>query len=158
MRGTITKNENGYTATMERNCKHSVEDVWAYLTENDKLKQWFAELNIEQLQVGGIITFDMGDGSFEQMEIIALDPLRLLQFTWDRDQVRFELQPTEDGCRLLFSEKLTVITEHTPRDLAGWHVCLDAILALLDGEGLPAHNVAWEIWYEQYRTAISKLS
>jgi uncharacterized protein YndB with AHSA1/START domain len=42
--------------------------VWAWLTENEKLKQWFLELRIDSLQEGGKILFDMSNGTFEEME------------------------------------------------------------------------------------------
>lgn len=154
MLGKITKNEQHFTVTMERMYKHPAEMVWAYLTENDKLKQWFPELTVQNLQVDGLITFDMGDGSFEEMRILALEPQRLLEFTWDRDVVRFELNQTAEGCRVVFVEKLSTITDHTPRDLAGWHICLDAISTLLDGKELVDHKSAWNGLYEQYKEAL----
>lgn len=156
MQESITKTDQGHIVTIEKSLLHSIEDVWAYLTENAKIKLWFSELAIQELKIGGLITFDMGDGSFEEMKIVELEPLKMFSFTWDRDTVRFELHPTADGCRLIFTEMLTALTDHTPRDLAGWHVCLDVIAALLDGKELPARKAAWEVLYEQYREAINR--
>ena len=51
---------------------------------------------------------------------------------WGEDRVRFEY-PEAEGCRLVLIETITKITDHTPKDIAGWDVCLDAIEALLDG-------------------------
>ena len=154
MLGKITKNDQHFTVTMERMYPHAVEKVWAYLTENDKLQQWFPELAVESLQVDGRITFDMGDGSFEEMKILSLEPRRLLEFTWDRDVVAFELEQTAEGCIVVFVEKLSTIMDHTPRDLAGWHICLDAIYTLLDGKELVDDKSEWKGLYEQYREAL----
>src|SRR5690606_33596916 len=105
--------------------------VWAMLVVNEQLVQWFPELRIEELREGGRILFDMQDGTFEEMTILELEPEAVLAFTWAKDQVRFELSATEEeGCRLVFSEQLYTITEHTARDLAGWHICLDVIALL----------------------------
>ena len=60
----IKKVENSYTARFERQLTHSVEKVWSMLTDNDKLSQWFSELRVEDLCEGGMIKFDMQDGTF----------------------------------------------------------------------------------------------
>ncbi|MOA13555.1 hypothetical protein D3C78_1336140 [compost metagenome] len=99
----------------------------------------------------------MGDGSFEKMTILELKPLSVLEYTWDKDRVRFELSGTDGGCRLVFIEKLAKITDHTPRDLAGWHVCLDVIAALLDDKAVGSRKEEWEKWHVEYREAVSML-
>jgi len=141
---------NGHIARFERHLKHSVENVWAYLTENDKLAEWFAELRVDDLREGGVIRFDMQNGTFVEMEIIELQTNAVLEYTWGEDRVRFELSPEPGGCRLVLIEKITKTTDHTPKDLAGWHVCLEVIGALLDGRTLASRKEEWEIWYEKY--------
>ncbi len=150
MLATILEEGNGYKATFERHWNFSVEEVWSWLTENDKLKQWFSELDIEDLREDGLIKFDMGDGTFEEMTIVELKPNSVFEFTWGDDVVRFELESTTDGCKLLLIEKLAQITPHTPKDLAGWHVCLDVVHELLAGKELPFRKEKWETWYEKY--------
>lgn len=69
MLAVVQQDEFGTTVRFERRLKHSVEKVWSYLTDNDKLTQWFSELKVEDLRQGGRITFDMQDGTFEEFEI-----------------------------------------------------------------------------------------
>jgi len=157
MLATIRKSEEVYIAEFERSLKHSVEEVWSFLTENEKLKMWFPELSIKELVAGGTIKFDMGNGSFEKMTILEVQPLQVLEYTWDKDVVRFELSSVEDGCKLSLIEKITRLNDHTPRDLAGWHVCLDVIAALLDDTKLDDRKEHWKAWYERYREAIAAL-
>lgn len=149
---------NGYTARFERHLKHSVGDVWAYLTDNDLLPRWFPELRVDELREGGVIKFDMQDGTFETLEIIELKPQAVLEYTWDADIVRFELEPEPDGCCLRLIEKIVRITAHTPKDLAGWHVCLDVIGALLDGSTIESREQKWKIWHEQYVQLVDSVS
>lgn len=153
----INQLENGYTATFERHLLHSVEQVWPMLTENEKLKEWFSELSVDDLREGGVIKFDMQDGTFEEMEILELEVNAILEFTWDKDIVRFELYPESEGCRLVLIEKISNITDHTPRDLAGWHVCLDVIQALLDENTIESRKAEWEKWYPKYVQALNSL-
>ncbi|MFJ7828104.1 SRPBCC family protein [Psychrobacillus sp. NPDC096623] len=156
MIATIQKENGNYIARYERQFQHSVEVVWAMLTDNTKLKQWFDELEIVDLRKGGLIKFDMQDGTFIDMEILDYEPLKTLAFEWDADIARFELSPSSDGCQLVFLETISKITDHTPRDLAGWHVCLDVIEALLEGNSIK-REVEWKEWFEKYKELLKNL-
>lgn len=41
MKASIKKVNHNYVAHFERRFKHSVEEVWSFLTENEKLALWF---------------------------------------------------------------------------------------------------------------------
>ena len=75
----------------ERQLAYSIEMVWSTLTDNEKLSQWFSELRVEELREGGIIQFDMQDGTFIDMEILELKMNSVLEYTWGEDIVRFQL-------------------------------------------------------------------
>lgn len=153
----IEKVENRYIARFERHFKYSVNDVWSYLTENEKLAKWFSELIVDELREGGIIKFDMQDGTFEEMSITELKMNSVLEYTWGEDIVRFELSDESEGCQLVLVEKISKTTDHTPRDLAGWHVCLDVIEALLNGRTVESRREEWNKWYEKYVEAVNKV-
>jgi uncharacterized protein YndB with AHSA1/START domain len=151
------KTANGYTATFVRNLDHPREKVWAMLTDNNQLKKWFPELRVDELKKGGSFKFDMGNGSFEEMEILGLEQLAILEYTWGDDIVRFELDEENGNTQLKLIEKISEITGHTPRDLAGWHVCLDVIGRLLDDNNIGSRKEEWEKWYEEYKTAVNSV-
>jgi uncharacterized protein YndB with AHSA1/START domain len=153
----LEKHGDGYTARFEREYPHAPEDVWAYLTDNGKLQAWFSELRALELGKGGRLTFDMGDGTFETMDILDYEEGSVLEYAWGEDVVRFELSPAEGGTRLLLIEKISALTPHTPRDLAGWHVCLDVIASLLDGRDIPDRKEKWESEYAEYSALTDKL-
>jgi uncharacterized protein YndB with AHSA1/START domain len=158
MLALIEKVENGHTARFERHFKHSVEEVWSWLTDNDKLPKWFSELRVDELRKGGVIKFDMQDGTFEELTILELEINSILEYTWGEDIVRFELNPEQEGCCLVLIEKMKTITNHTPKDLAGWHVCLNIINALLDGRTIEDRKEEWKKWYEKYVQAVGNIS
>jgi uncharacterized protein YndB with AHSA1/START domain len=153
----IEKVNNNYLAIYERNLSHPVEEVWSYLTDNEKLPKWFSELRVDELREGGVIKFDMGDGTFDELTILDLKLNSILEFSWWADAVRFELSPESGGSCLRLIEKIHTITEHTPRDLAGWHVCLDVIEALLDDRSIERKE-EWKYWYEKYVKEIEKVT
>lgn len=45
------------------------------MTENEKLALWFSELRIEELREGGVIMFDMQDGTITLFGVV--NPTRL---------------------------------------------------------------------------------
>jgi len=147
----------GYIAEFRRHLLHPIESVWTYLTDNEKLQQWFSELRVDSLREGGRILFDMQNGTFEEMTITSLEHNAVLAFTWGEDAVRFELNPMQDGCLLVMTETIHRITPHTPRDLAGWHVCLDVIASLLDGRDFESREKVWKPLYEQYKEAMEAM-
>ncbi|MCJ8008576.1 SRPBCC family protein [Lederbergia wuyishanensis] len=157
MLAKLQKTEHSYLAQFDRYLNHPVDDVWAMLTDNDKLAQWFSELRVKDLRKGGAYTFNMGDGSLIEVSILELKMHSILEFTWADDVVRFELLPEAEGCQLILKEKINKMTDHTPRDLAGWHVCLDVINALLDGKTIQNRKVEWEKWYPKYVEAVDAI-
>ncbi|WP_427137837.1 SRPBCC family protein [Psychrobacillus psychrodurans] len=154
MIATIQNEQGIYLARFERQFDHSVETVWEMLTDNEKLKQWFDELEIVDLRQDGLIQFDMQDGSYEDMKILDYEPLKTLVVEWGQDIASFELSSLSNGCKLVFVETISTITEHTPKDLAGWHVCLDVIKALLDGNSIKRED-DWKIWFQKYKELLN---
>ncbi|SDD93037.1 Uncharacterized conserved protein YndB, AHSA1/START domain [Paenibacillus sp. UNCCL117] len=150
MLAVVNRTDTGYVACFERRFNHPAEAVWSMLTENEQLARWFPELRAADLREGGRMTFDMQDGTFEDMTITAYKPLSVLEYAWGEDQVRFELQAEAAGCRLLLIEQIDRITDHTSKDLAGWHVCLDVIEALLDRRTLESREDEWKTRHPQY--------
>lgn len=114
---------------MERRLPHPPEKVWRAITEPEHLKHWFpAELTID----GDRIRYDWGpDG-----RVLELRPPRVFAHTWGEDELRWEIRPDGEGSVLVLT--------HTFGDrfgaasfAAGWHTCLLALLASLDGRPVP---------------------
>ncbi|EKN71626.1 activator of Hsp90 ATPase 1 family protein [Neobacillus bataviensis LMG 21833] len=158
MIASIIKVEQGYIAQFERQLNHSIEETWSWLTDNEKLVKWFPELQIGELREGGFLKFDMHNGNFEQLSITDLNVYSVLEFDWWADSIRFEITQGPEGCKLVLNERIEKITNHTPKDLAGWHLCLDVIKALMDGQTIEWREEEWKKWYEKYIQAMEGLS
>ncbi|PEJ39822.1 SRPBCC family protein [Bacillus pseudomycoides] len=159
MLALIEKIDNEYIAQFNRSLNHAVEQVWAVLTENDKLARWMPNLYVENLRKGGIIKFDMMDGSGDFIDINILDCQlnSVLEFNWGKDRVRFEVHKNPDGCLLILKEFIHEINEHTPKDLSGWHICLEIFSSVLDGHDMDFPKDEWEKWYKRYKLVINKI-
>ena len=68
---------------LERRYGHPVERVWRAITEPDELAHWFP--------------------SDEPLEVSESDAAAPARGTWFGDELRFELRPDGDGCRLVFT-------------------------------------------------------
>ena len=158
MTATIRQFEDKVIAEFERDFPYKIDLVWRMLTENHYLQKWFAELSVESLEEGGKILFDMRDGTFEEMTITSLSEPNVLEYTWDKDLVRFDLTPSELGTHLVFKETITQVTEHTPRDITGWHICLDVIEAILANEELPDSQLAYNELHPVYKEKFAGLN
>lgn len=101
-----------------------IQEVFALLTTNTGLAKWFNELEVGELGADGYLLFVMTPEEKITMPIRAFEPNQKLAFEWDQDEVTFELNKiTANKTRLTFTEQLTTITEHSPRDISGWHIC-----------------------------------
>jgi len=112
------------------------------------------------LDLGGEVhlVFDDGDGVIDGV-VTALEPPRLLEFTWtdhgqDLGVVRWELAAVEGGTQLVIIHTLA----HAARDfglpaLAGWHMMLRRLAALLNGQPVPPLGDGWDEFHDHYTRA-----
>ncbi|MFJ5767499.1 SRPBCC family protein [Lysinibacillus sp. NPDC093210] len=157
MLATIHKHQTGYIALIECPLAHSISAVWAVLTENGKLQKWMSNLEMIEPKKKGKMRFNMNDGTDTFIDIAITDYIEqeVLEFEWGKDSVRFELSPTSDGSILVLHEKIGQLTDHTPKDIAGWHICLELLSDLLNGtvhEEFPMK--AWQKWLAEYTLLI----
>ncbi|QDQ00961.1 SRPBCC family protein [Lysinibacillus fusiformis] len=157
MLATIQKQQNNYVVKFTRPLSHSVDAVWAVLTENGKLQQWMSNLEMIDLQKNGKMHFNMNDGTdaFEEITITDYVYREVLEFDWGKDSVRFELTTTSDGSLLVLQETISELTNHTPKDLAGWHICLELLCDLLNGivhDEFPMEQ--WRKWFVEYELLV----
>jgi uncharacterized protein YndB with AHSA1/START domain len=84
------------------------EDVWAALTEAERLEQWFAtEVELE-LEPGGAGRFRWGNGEEREAVVEAVEPEERLSFWWgdadDSTRVAFTLEDVPEGTRVTVTE------------------------------------------------------
>lgn len=136
--GTLAQTPRGWTLRFERHLPHPPEKVWRALTEPEHLAAWFPTTIEGERRPGAALrfAFPFDDAPDIDGEMHVFDPPSVMEFRWDTDIVRFELEPWPDGCRLTFT---TVIDEvgKGARDAAGWDVCLGVLTHHLAGTTPP---------------------
>ena len=147
-----------WTLVFVRHIDHQPAHVWAALTEPDQLREW-APFNADRdLASPGPATLTMVDGETEvplDATVLRADAPTLLEYLWGEDLLRWELTPTDPGTRLTLHHT-TAQRSGVPMMAAGWHLCLDVMAHLLDGEpigairGAEALEFGWQRLHEAY--------
>jgi uncharacterized protein YndB with AHSA1/START domain len=130
----------------ERRLPHSVEAVWAALTDPGELAAWLGAGALEPRE-GGLVSIRTGPAERPERQgvisgrVLAWDPPRVLEHEWrqpglDVSVVRYELEPDAGETILRLTHRRSV-TPGATGGRAGWHAYLDRLAAHLDGLPVP---------------------
>lgn len=113
---------------VERRLGHSIERVWRAVIEPPELARWF---------VAEVPWTPAVDEEFEAYgergRITALEPPRLLAWTWGVERYAFELAPDGDGCVLVFTHVFNPELGPAWQHAAGWETYFNRLDAHLAG-------------------------
>lgn len=158
--GTVADSARGPEVRITRTFTASIDDVWAAVTESDRLERWIGRW--EGDPASGRLTFFMtaegDDAQGEEFTIIACDPPRAFaadtrvgEQTW---HLRLELEATDGVTTLVFSQ---LIGDNDLSNVGpGWEYYLDRLAAALRGDD--AALVDWNDYYpamSEYYAALS---
>jgi predicted 3-demethylubiquinone-9 3-methyltransferase (glyoxalase superfamily)/uncharacterized protein YndB with AHSA1/START domain len=135
----ILEDHEGRTVLrFERRLGHPQERVWAALTELDDLRHWHPSPFELERRAGGAIRFLPPEGAaFGDGRVVAYEPPRLLAYSWGEDELRWELEPRDEGTLLTLTHTFEDRFK-AARDAAGWELCLAALGSVLSGDRGPA--------------------
>jgi uncharacterized protein YndB with AHSA1/START domain len=137
LQATLENRGERWALTMIRDLPHSVEAVWPWLTDPERLRRWSPIVPDRPLVSSGPAQIrENPDDTPVDGEVLEVEPPRRLVHRWGPDVLRWRLTPTETGCRLTLEHEMADHT-HTAENAAGWHICLDVLDAVLDGEDAP---------------------
>jgi len=139
----------------ERLLPGPIERVWAFLTESEKRRTWFAAGPME-LRAGGKVElifrnselaaqyestpekYKAYEGMTSYGRITRCEAPRLLSFTWDEEnaspsEVTFELKPQGDQVQLVLIHRKLASRKDMVNVSGGWHAHLGILEARLKG-------------------------
>lgn len=150
---TLLAADGRWTLRFERRLRHPIDKVWRCLVDAQHRDAWFPQRIVGDLVVGGGLQF-VDDPNLPADGLpgrcLAIEPPHLLEIEWGTDVVRIELTPDGDGTRLVLLDT-TDDRDHVARSAAGWHHCLDALLAEVDGTTVAELDQAtWNAIHDRY--------
>jgi uncharacterized protein YndB with AHSA1/START domain len=153
-RGVVTRLDDGrQRLEFRRSWPDPIEDVWAALTEPDRLARWIGVYTGSR-GAGGTGTFVMtheeGEHAGEPMTIVECDPPRRLAVEWvqqDTDAWRVDLDLSTEGDRTVLRFVQVFGADADVTDFAGgWHWYLDKLDSVVSGRPVPAE---WEAFWAE---------
>jgi uncharacterized protein YndB with AHSA1/START domain len=127
-----------------RQLAHPPEKVWRALTESEHLRHWLPCDIVGKRRAGADIqlpfwpdhvTMYKIDEPVLAGRINVWEPPAVFEWTWGGDVLRFELAPGASGTSLTFTTWFAEPDRKAAANAAGgYHVCLDHLARLLDGE------------------------
>lgn len=144
----------------ERRLAHPAAKVWTAITTIDHLREWFVQiLDYDRMQFdlapGAAVTFPAKaehGGTIGHGTVTRFDPPKVVEYTWDSEVLRFELEADgHSSCRLIF----TNIFDDRGAAAAlgsGWLRGLDLLEAHLNGRAVDGST--WEQLQADYNRAL----
>jgi uncharacterized protein YndB with AHSA1/START domain len=155
---------DGWTLVFVRELRHPPEKVWAALTEPAQLTEWSPFTSDRDLGAPGDATLTMIDGDVTEdlpANVMRAERPTVLEYSWGDDLLRWELAPAGAGTELTLRHTIAD-REFAPKAAAGWHLCLDVMEHLLDGEpvgairGRDAMNHGWQELHDEYASVLDR--
>ena len=135
----------------------TVEQVWETLTQNEKVQQWYPELEFEGVETGATLRFNYQTGGSEEMMVLDVEAPHYLSFTWDLNIVTFELATLENGeVALMFTEWIAEVNDHSPKDLTGWMIALQSMAEVLEGKPVSDREERFHEFYPRIKEMLEQ--
>jgi uncharacterized protein YndB with AHSA1/START domain len=145
MDGTLERPNGQARLRFTRRLDHPPEAIWRALTQADDLAAWFPAEIEGGWEPGAHLRFtfrnpeeaadvlEVDEAPVLTGKVIVYKPYTRLEYTWDQDTLRFDLERDRDSTILTLTVTFDELGK-AARDAAGWHECLDLLTARLAGE------------------------
>ena len=149
--GTLERRGDRCTLTFTRRLDHPPEKVWRAITEDEHLAAWFPQRIVGERRAGAplrFLTSDDPEDGFDG-ELVVYEPPSVLELLWGADRLRIEVRSEGDGSLLTLVDTFDEVGK-AARDAAGWHECLDRLVAEIDRSGPPGWGERWRAVHPRY--------
>jgi uncharacterized protein YndB with AHSA1/START domain len=133
----VRKDGEKWTLILVRELRHPPAMVWEALTDPAHLCAWAPFDADRNLASEGPVKLSLAGGPKPQVFESAVkraEPPRLLEYSWGGNELRWELEALGSGTRLTLWHNID--RRYISMGAAGWHICLDVLARLIDGDPL----------------------
>lgn len=159
-RGARVKKEGEkWTLVLERELKHPPAKVWTALTDPEHLRRWApfdADRSLGAVGTATLSTVGAPKPMVSETKVTRADEPQLLEFSWGGQDIRWELEPLgASGTRLTLWHNID--RRFIAMGAAGWHLCIDVLDRLIEGEPIgrivgadAMKNEGWQRLHAEY--------
>ena len=153
----IRKDADTWTLILVRELRHPPSKVWQALTDPEQLREWApfdADRSLASIGPVKLSTVATPKPVVSDTEVTRADAPRLLEYRWGDNDLRWQLEPVGAGTRLTLWHNLD--RRYISMGAAGWHICLDVLARLVDGDPLgrivggDAMKFEWQRLHAEY--------
>jgi uncharacterized protein YndB with AHSA1/START domain len=129
----VMKEGDRWTLVLVRDLRHPPARVWQALTDPAHLFEWApfdADRNLAS--VGPVKLSTVGTPQVSESTVKRAEAPRLLEYSWGGNDLRWQLEPLDDGTRLTLWHNID--RGFIAWGAAGWHLCFDVLDRFLGGE------------------------
>jgi len=131
----IRKQGDNWTLVLVRELGHSPTKVWQALTDPTQLREWApfdADRSLDSAGPVKLSTVGTPSPQVSETRVKRAEAPRLLEYSWGDNDLRWELEPLDQGTRLTLWHNIN--RKFIAMGAAGWHVCFDVLDRHLAGE------------------------
>jgi len=119
---TYSKDSKNAYQTLTATIQADKETVFKHLATTEGISSWFPQLSLAKEQDEQLVLFDLGDGTFEKMQLFDYKTNEHIAYEWASGKVEFHLEETNEGTALTLKESLPLEFKGLPEDFTGWFV------------------------------------
>ena len=153
----VQKDGERWTLVLVRELKQPAATIWNALTDPAELREWApfdADRNLGTVGPVKLTTVGAPKEHVTESRVTRAEAPRLLEYGWGGNDMRWELEPIASGTRLTLWHNID--RKYIAMGAAGWHICLDVLEHLVDGQPIgrivagDAMNFSWQRLYKEY--------
>ncbi|WP_219838383.1 SRPBCC family protein [Paenibacillus sp. R14(2021)] len=147
-----------WVVVLEQTLEHACEEVWAVLTQAEKIPSWGPfKPNRDLTETGEVRLTPVGVPEAEEGEgrVMEVQAPHVLVFSWGTDVLRWELSGEGTATVLTLRHTFTD-RKQAASYAAGWHLCLDGLTGVAAGKDMPsmaglnAYKYGWQELHDRY--------
>jgi len=154
----VQKDGENWTLVLVRELRHAPEKVWQALTDPAQLREWAPFEADGNMGVAGanvrLTTVAAPTAQISETTVTRADAPRVLEYNWGGNNMKWELEPTAAGTRLILWHNID--RRFIAMGAAGWHICLDVMDRFVGGTpigrivGSEAMKHGWPQLHKEY--------
>lgn len=104
-KGKVTREADGFKVRFERVFNHNIHAVWDAITDTEKMKYWFTNIEME-LKPGAPMTIWFRDEARTPThgKVVKIEKPHRFEWMWETELAVWELfEEGKDKCKLIFT-------------------------------------------------------